>query len=48
MAREAHASGIVTDTVTKEKIPVVTGGLYSNSSEILINDKWETIGKALD
>ena len=46
--RRLHASGIVTDEVTHEKLVVVTGGRSGNSidvlksTEILFDDGWST------
>ena len=48
-ARYFHGSGIVTDLITREKLVVVTGGVYFDdevftqvldSTEILIDGKW--------
>ena len=44
--RELHASATIVDKVTKDKIPVVTGGAdivdIVNSTELLIDGQWQT------
>ena len=46
-ARSYFGAGIVFDDITQEKLVVVTGGIYTNSTndslnstEILMDDKW--------
>ena len=45
-ARDEHGSATIVDKVTKEKIPMVTGGYSSNSfmesTELLINGMWQS------
>jgi hypothetical protein len=43
--RNLHGSATVVDKVTKEKIPMVTGGYnmyYLDSTELLINGQWQS------
>ena len=43
--RIAHGSATIVDKVTKEKIPMVTGGYnggYMSSTELLINGHWQS------
>ena len=45
-ARTIHGSATIIDKMTKEKIPVVTGGylagIYMDSTELLIKEQWQT------
>ena len=43
--RWGHGSATIVDKVTKEKIPMVTGGIsnvYLDSTELLINGMWQS------
>jgi hypothetical protein len=40
--RRSHGSATIVDKVTRAKIPMVTGGYISGSTELLINGQWQS------
>ena len=40
--RHSHGSATIVDKVTKAKIPIVTGGYVTESTELLINGQWQS------